>query len=249
MTVKGTNLYHNDRIGLAIRNGSTTIDAFTRTPDGQPIDQRMKNKSDGAINRYYYLLDGLGSIVALTDSTGGTAMPLPATYKYDPYGNDAGTTGSVTSRFRFAGGYLSTSLGLYKFGERWYDPTTGRWQQQDLLDDPLAQKGWNRYDYAADDPVDFVDPSGALSLPCSSLSKGFKCATKAYKGYEYAKACAEGGVRYRSVGGCALGLAKEHVKGKVIDTIVRYTKPECAPILQNPVLKCKDQKKPKMWLM
>jgi hypothetical protein len=31
---------------MSIRNGSTTVDAFTRTPDGQPIDQRMKNKSD-----------------------------------------------------------------------------------------------------------------------------------------------------------------------------------------------------------
>jgi RHS repeat-associated protein len=165
MTVKGSTLYHNDVIGMSIRNGSTTIDAFTRTPDGQPIDQRMKNKSDGAINRYYYLLDGLGSIVALTDSAGGTAMPLPATYKYDPYGNDAGSTGTIVSRLRFAGGYLSTSLGLYKFGERWYDPTTGRWQQQDLLEDPLAQKGWNRYDYAGDDPVNYTDRDGRRVEP------------------------------------------------------------------------------------
>jgi hypothetical protein len=72
MTVKATTLYHNDRIGLAIRNGSTTVDAFTRTPDGQPIDQRMRDKSTGTISSYYYLSDGLGSTVALVDSAGST---------------------------------------------------------------------------------------------------------------------------------------------------------------------------------
>jgi RHS repeat-associated protein len=160
MTTKGSTLYHNDMLGMSIRNGSSTYDAFTRTPDGQPIDQRMRDKTTGTINRYYYLADGLGSIVALVDSAGSTTAV--STYKYDPYGNDAGTTGSVTSRSRFAGGYLSTSLGLYKFGERWYDPTIGRWQQQDMVDDPLAQKGWDRYDYAGDDPVNFVDPAGTF---------------------------------------------------------------------------------------
>ena len=76
---------------------------------------------------YYYLFDGLGSVVALTDATG----KLVNRYAYDPYGNPiaSGTSGSVADPWRFAGGYLDAATGLYKFGTRYYEPATGRWTQ------------------------------------------------------------------------------------------------------------------------
>jgi len=56
---------------------------------------------------------------------------------------------------------------LYKFGTRYYDPTLGRWTQQDPvrghLDDPNSL---NRYLYAGDDPVNLTDPSGKDAVAC-----------------------------------------------------------------------------------
>jgi hypothetical protein len=55
---------------------------------------------------------------------------------------------------------------LYKFGTRYYDSTLGRWTQQDPVGGSLGDlNSANRYTYAGDDPVNMVDPSGAISGP------------------------------------------------------------------------------------
>lgn len=43
---------------------------------------------------------------------------------------------------------------------RWYDPGTGRWTQQDSLETLLDPSRSNRYEYAAGNPVNYVDPTG-----------------------------------------------------------------------------------------
>jgi len=102
----------------------------------------------------------------LTDSNG----TLVSTYQYDPYGNLTSSTGSVTNPWRFAGGYFDSSTGLYKFGARYYDPTIGRWTQQDLLRGSLSDPtSLNRYVYAGDDPVNLVDPSGTFTLDLACI--------------------------------------------------------------------------------
>src|SRR6266699_392690 len=71
----------------------------------------------------------------------------------------------VTNPFKFADGYLDAS-GYYQFGERYYDPSLGRWTQQDPVGGSLGDlNAANRYTYANDDPVNVVDPSGAISGP------------------------------------------------------------------------------------
>jgi len=49
---------------------------------------------------------------------------------------------------------------LYKFGERYYDPSLGRWTQLDS-----AGTG---YTYANDNPVNEVDPSGKIAANCGT---------------------------------------------------------------------------------
>lgn len=71
----------------------------------------------------------------------------------------------LNNPWKFAGGYLDSnaSLGsnLYKFGTRYYDPSIGRWTQQDPVGGSLGDlNAANRYTYANDDPVNVVDPSG-----------------------------------------------------------------------------------------
>jgi len=96
-----------------------------------------------------YLFDGLGSVVALTDGSDTVVN----TYSYDPYGNvTPGASNSVANSWQYTGGYLDSQTGLVKLGQRFYDPSIGRWTQLD----PLGEG----YVYAGDNPVNFVDPSG-----------------------------------------------------------------------------------------
>lgn len=154
----GTTSQVNDQLGLNEDIGPTTT-FFTRDASGLVIGERQ------AGSRYYFLHDALGSVVAATDAAGNVVT----TYQYDPYGNPTATTGSLYEPIRYANGYWDASTTnhetLYKFGQRYYDPSVGRWTQEDPVDDPLDAHGWNGYDYADDDPINNIDPTGLLPWP------------------------------------------------------------------------------------
>lgn len=115
-------------------------------------------------NDFYLVLDNLGSVVAVV-STSGTVV---ARYTYDPYGNAISVDESRLSQpniIRYTGGALDQTTGLTKLGQRYYDPATGAFTQQDanqLLANP--QNG-NLYAYAGDSPASYIDPTGAFSFP------------------------------------------------------------------------------------
>ena len=75
----------------------------------------------------------------------------------------------LTNPWKYAGGYLDSSTSLYKFGVRYYNPTLGRWTQQDPVGGSLGDlNSANRYVYANDNPVNAVDPSGKAVGDCGS---------------------------------------------------------------------------------
>ena len=87
-------------------------------------------------------------------------------YRYDPFGNSTGKTEVVSNPWQFASGYLDANTGLYKFGERYYDPQVGRWTQKDPVSGSLGSvNSTNPYVYADNLPNMLVDPSGRFSLP------------------------------------------------------------------------------------
>ncbi len=161
----GTTNFHDDFLGVAVLQESLVLNTFvTRDNGGNLISLRTGGGS------YYYLFDGLGSVVALTDPSGNVANR----YAYDPYGNRiaSGTTGSVANPFQFAGGYRD-STGFYKFGARYYDPGLGRWTQRDPVPGELS------YAYAGDNPVNFIDPTGRSTCGDFSFGGLVDCASKA----------------------------------------------------------------------
>jgi RHS repeat-associated protein len=110
-------------------------------------------------NRYYPIADGIGSVVAVTDKDGN----LVGRHKYEPFGTEQGTP-AYDSDFRFAGELYDSDRKLYKIGARWYDPKLGRWTQPDLIEQPKDPVQANRYQYAIQDPVNRVDPTGLWSV-------------------------------------------------------------------------------------
>ena len=138
-------------LGLSQQTDSTGTTYFTRCSCGLLNNERLPNG-----NRYYYLFDGLGSVVGLTDGSGNKVN----SYDYDPYGVMLKQTEGVSNPFKYAAGYLDAS-GYYQFGDRYYDPTLGRWTQQDPVGGSLFDlNSGNRYTYVDDNPVNKVDPSG-----------------------------------------------------------------------------------------
>ena len=80
--------------------------------------------------------------------------------EYAPFGTL--TSGSLPeSAVGFTGQRLDESTGLYFYNSRYYDPSLGRFIQADYLipsfEDPQSL---NRYAYARNNPVRFIDPTG-----------------------------------------------------------------------------------------
>jgi RHS repeat-associated protein len=95
------------------------------------------------------------------DSLTDASANISARYVYkNPYGTDVDTSGTAARPLRFAGEYLDTETGLYKIGARYYQPTLGRWTQQDPIDQPADLRQSNPYLFAGGDPVNLVDPTG-----------------------------------------------------------------------------------------
>ncbi|GAB2853838.1 hypothetical protein GCM10027024_32090 [Microbacterium insulae] len=132
---------------------------------GQPL---MLRTSTGAVSLYVY--DGTGNPTAILRDVTGTGY----VYTYDPYGlatlsYTSGGSGTGQNPFLFKGGIQDRATGWVHYGNRWYNPTTGRWTQQDTLDAPIDPQNANRYAYAGCDPINNIDPTGQLTY-CQQLN-------------------------------------------------------------------------------
>jgi len=114
---------------------------------------------------YYYHYDGLGSVVNLTDATGQNEW----SYSYEPYGEERttvrGDPSAPDNPLRFTGEYRDQS-GLYNLRARMYDPTDGRFLQQDPVAGIETEPFTGSYAYVGDRPLFGTDPSGQLCWKC-----------------------------------------------------------------------------------
>jgi len=150
-TAAGSTSFANAAGGVALATTSGSSTYYLRDSQGSLLGERIGS------DHYYYLTDGLGSIVAVIS---GDGLTLGDRYGYDPYGNTTYHSGTVANPWGFAGGYTDPT-GLVKFGTRYYDPTLGRWTQQDPITGTINDPGTlNRYIYAACNPINAVDPTG-----------------------------------------------------------------------------------------
>ncbi|MFZ1475523.1 MAG: RHS repeat-associated core domain-containing protein, partial [Anaerolineae bacterium] len=108
----------------------------------------------------WLLRDHLGSTTVTANGVSGErAVEL----WYKPWGENRGTpVGATPTKRRFTGQVLDeVAGGLYFYNARYYDPALGRFTQADtLIPQPQNPQSSNRYTYAANNPLRFVDPSG-----------------------------------------------------------------------------------------
>jgi RHS repeat-associated protein len=157
-TVAGSTEYANTPLGVQVSTISGTSTYYTHDSNGNLLGERLGSA------HWYYLTDGLGSIVAVIS---GDGLTIGDRYGFDPYGNTTTHTGSTANPWGYAGGYTD-STGLIKFGTRYYDSSLGRWTQQDPVGGSIANSNaLDRYNYVACNPINAVDHTGTY---CQSTS-------------------------------------------------------------------------------
>jgi len=145
-----------------VYNGSRLI---LDVENGQPVsryewtNEELVSLLQSGGARRYFALDGLETVLALTDEAGQATDRL----NFDAWGvpkagTDFGTSGS---RFAFTSHRFDTELNLYYAGGRMYSPTIGRFISQDTLSlDPNNPDTWNLFSYAHANPTTYVDEDG-----------------------------------------------------------------------------------------
>ena len=126
-----------------------------------------------------YLVKGGATYRIVSDAVGSPRLVVDiATCQvvqqidYDEFGRIQADTNPGFQPFGFAGGLHDRDTGLVRFGARDYDPEIGRWTAKD----PLGFGGGdaNLYVYVANNPINFIDPTGLSFLQgLTDFSAGF----------------------------------------------------------------------------
>jgi RHS repeat-associated protein len=162
-TAAGSFTFASSPMGLQVSRTGSANTYFPRDGKGNLIGQILPDST-----HWYFLKDGVGSIVAVINGAGTTVANR---YSYDPFGKVT-VTGSQANPWGYAGGFQDSTK-LVKFGTRYYDPNLGRWTQQDPLNGSIANPGTiDKYTYAGDNPTNMRDPKG-LDLTQDWVDYGF----------------------------------------------------------------------------
>ncbi|HXM39745.1 MAG TPA: RHS repeat-associated core domain-containing protein [Bryobacteraceae bacterium] len=137
---------------MALMSGQTVTKVFAPLSGGATAVYTASGLS------YYRHPDWLGSSrVAST-----TSRTLYYDGAYAPFGENYAETG--TTDRSFTGQNQDLASGLYDFPYREYHSIQGRWISPDRAGisvvDPTSPQSWDRYSYALNNPLRYVDPSG-----------------------------------------------------------------------------------------
>ncbi|PWU10508.1 MAG: hypothetical protein C5B50_25455 [Verrucomicrobia bacterium] len=105
---------------------------------------------------YFYVSDGNGNVAALVNAATGN---VAAQYEYGPFGQVLRATGPMafTNPFLFSTKFYDWETGLYYYGYRYYDPSTGRWLSRDAIGESA---GMNLFGFSYNSPQQFADSDG-----------------------------------------------------------------------------------------
>jgi len=153
-------VYDGDHIIAEYNSAGTLLRKYVH---GLCVDEPicMIESSGTYAGTHYYHYDALGSVVAMTNSSGNVVQ----LYEYSVYGQVAASDESHPNRFMFTGREFDKDTGLYYYRARYYHPEIGRFLQTD----PIGYgDGMNWYAYCQNNPSTATDPSGAFTLIAES---------------------------------------------------------------------------------
>ena len=115
----------------------------------------------GADGYQYYLHNAHGDVVQLANASGNVTK----NYSYDAFGVEKNPDGEDGNVWRYCGEYFDVETGTVYLRDRYYQPKTGRftqedpyWRMQSLLEhDP---QGLNLYLYCVNNPILYKDLTG-----------------------------------------------------------------------------------------
>ena len=141
--------------------GETTVD-YTQSATGSGeggFGNLVSEYQYDSSTSYQHAFDALGSTGALLDSSGSAVDR----WQYSAFGLQQSAPEDPPTRLSYASqkGYqFDLELDLYYCRNRYYDPSLGRWLNQD----PAEADQLNTYRYVKNNPVNKTDPSG-LQIP------------------------------------------------------------------------------------
>ena len=167
-TVTTTTAYIYDGEDIILQlddDGSNTT--TTHYAHGPGIDEPLAQTRDGQ-TRYYHA-DGLGSIIALTDS----AKQVVQKYSYETFGMLTATVPGFNNSYTYTAREWDKELGLYYYRARYYDPMEGQFVSKDQIIRGGAYDGGEvvsffqyvnaiaaSYLYTDNNPTNWIDPGG-----------------------------------------------------------------------------------------
>lgn len=141
---------------------------YTTDDSGKKISQNVIGNQDNIIvgirysggnqKEYFYAKDVQGSITNITDNTGACVQ----SYDYTDFGETAQRIATdFENEICYTGGIYDELTGLYYLNARYYNPDEGVFLSQDTYRGTEKNaECWNLYAYCANNPINYVDPSG-----------------------------------------------------------------------------------------
>ncbi|NOU67513.1 hypothetical protein GC096_26070 [Paenibacillus sp. LMG 31461] len=150
-----TRFYYDDQEmiaeGIVLGDGNTR-EKVSYVHAGGPL---MLEDADGV--KGFYSKNIHGDIVGVYGQNG---EPLNK-YDYDIWGNPIDTQETVKQPFRYSGEYWDESTGLQYLRARWYDPSVGRFINEDTYEGDITNPlTLNLYTYVGNNPLTNWDPTG-----------------------------------------------------------------------------------------
>ena len=154
---KTTNYYYQDGVVSYITDGENSQTSQNLIGTDGNILATQRYGSDHT-DYLLYNKDIQGSSTSLVKENGSA----DATYQYTDFGETTiNGDNKVENEVCYTGGIYDQSTGLYYLNARYYNPEDGRFVTEDTYrgetNEPDTQ---NLYVYCADNPVNYVDPSG-----------------------------------------------------------------------------------------
>lgn len=168
-------VYDGDNVLFEYDGSNNLLAKYTHSPlkadDVLTVDVQSAGVTAGLAQtqgKYQYLKDAIGSVTEVVNNSG----TIVQRYEYSSFGklksikdlagNDISSNPVVRTSYTYTGREYDTETGLYYYRARYYDPSIGRFLQQDpdpgKMRDPSTYL--SKYVYVGNMPMIVTDPSG-----------------------------------------------------------------------------------------